>query len=72
VRGQARWFGPSRISRQALREQGTASTDIARNVERIAQMAEQNSSAVRDTAGTARRLEDLAQQLRAEVSHFRI
>jgi methyl-accepting chemotaxis protein len=57
---------------QALREQGTASTDIARNVERIARMAEQNSSAVRDTAGTARRLEDLAQQLRAEVSHFRI
>lgn len=56
----------------ALREQGAASTDIARNVERIAQMAEQNSEAVRETAGTARRLENLAQQLRSEVSHFRI
>ncbi|WP_398310382.1 methyl-accepting chemotaxis protein [Zoogloea sp.] len=56
----------------ALREQGAASTDIARNVERIAQMAEQNSNAVRETAGTARRLENLAQQLRSEVSHFRI
>lgn len=56
----------------ALREQGAASTDIARNVERIAQMAEQNSAAVRDTADTARRLENLAQLLRAEVAHFRI
>lgn len=56
----------------ALREQGAASTDIARNVERIAQMAEQNSHAVRETAGTARDLEELAQRLRAEVAHFRI
>ena len=56
----------------ALREQGATSTDIARNVERIAQMAEQNSNAVRETAGTAKRLENLAQQLRTEVSHFRI
>ncbi|MBT9497053.1 MAG: methyl-accepting chemotaxis protein [Zoogloea sp.] len=56
----------------ALREQGAASTDIARNVEHIARMAEQNSAAVRDTADTAHRLESLAQQLRAEVAHFRI
>lgn len=56
----------------ALREQGAASTDIARNVEQIAQMAEQNSAAVRETANTAHRLENLAQQLRAEVSHFHI
>jgi len=56
----------------ALREQGAASTDIARNVERIAAMAEQNSGAVRETADTARHLEGLAQQLRAEVAHFRI
>ncbi|MBN9696901.1 MAG: methyl-accepting chemotaxis protein [Zoogloea sp.] len=56
----------------ALREQGAASTDIARNVERIAAMAEQNSGAVRETADTARHLEGLAQQLRSEVAHFRI
>ena len=56
----------------ALREQGVASTEIARNVERIAQMAEQNSAEVRDTAATAQRLEQLAQQLRAEVAHFSI
>ncbi len=56
----------------ALREQGAASTEIARNVEQIAQMAEQNSAAVQDAANTAQRLEGLAQQLRAEVSHFQI
>ncbi len=56
----------------ALREQGAASTEIARNVEHIAQMAEQNSAEVRDTAATAQRLEQLAQQLRAEVAHFSI
>ena len=56
----------------ALREQGAASTEIARNVERIAQMAEQNSAEVRETAETAHRLESLAQKLRDEVSHFRI
>lgn len=56
----------------ALREQGAASTEIARNVERIAQMAEQNSAAVRDTANTAGQLERLARSLRDEVAHFRI
>ena len=56
----------------ALREQGAASTAIARNVEHIAQMAEQNSAAVRDTADTAHHLESLAQQLRQDVAHFLI
>ncbi|MDD3328982.1 MAG: methyl-accepting chemotaxis protein [Zoogloea sp.] len=56
----------------ALREQGAASTEIARNVEHIAQMAEQNSAAVRDTADTAQRLKSLAQQLQDEVAHFKI
>ena len=56
----------------ALREQGAASNEIARSVEHIAQMAEQNSAAVRDTANTAQRLEGLAQHLRDEVSHFHI
>ena len=51
---------------------GAASTEIARNVEHIAQMAEQNSAAVRDTAETAQRLKSLAQQLRDEVAHFKI
>ena len=56
----------------ALREQGAASNEIARSVEHIAQMAEQNSAAVRDTAHTAQRLEGLAQHPRDEVAHFHI
>ncbi|MBT9497055.1 MAG: chemotaxis protein, partial [Zoogloea sp.] len=56
----------------ALREQGAASTEIARSVEHIAQMAERNSAAVRDTAGTARELQTLAHQLQGEVERFRI
>jgi methyl-accepting chemotaxis protein len=41
-------------------------------VEQIAQMAESNNTEVQATASTAHRLESLAQQLRAEVSHFRV
>ena len=56
----------------ALREQSAASTDIARNVERIAHRAEANSQAVRDTAMTASRLESLARSLQGEVGRFRV
>ncbi|THF65218.1 methyl-accepting chemotaxis protein [Pseudothauera rhizosphaerae] len=56
----------------ALREQSTASAEIARNVERIAQMAEENSLAVRETAGTATSLQDLAASLTAKVERFRV
>ena len=56
----------------ALSEQSAASGLIARNVEDIAQMAETNSVAVRDTASTAARLEDLATKLRRQVERFRV
>jgi methyl-accepting chemotaxis protein len=56
----------------ALREQSAASTDIARNVEAIAQMAERNSAAVRDAAGTAAQLERMSNTLSDEVAHFRV
>jgi methyl-accepting chemotaxis protein len=56
----------------ALREQSSASNDIARNVERIAQMSEENSAAVRGTAETARELERLASELQNEVRRFRV
>jgi methyl-accepting chemotaxis protein len=55
----------------ALKEQGVASTEIARNVERIAQMADQNNTAVGQTARTAQQLEHLAANLQAAVAHFR-
>ncbi|WP_234083216.1 methyl-accepting chemotaxis protein [Azonexus sp. R2A61] len=57
---------------EALREQGVASNDIAINVERIAQMSEENSSATRSVADTARQLETLAADTERSVAIFRI
>lgn len=56
----------------ALNEQSTAAADMARNVEHIAQMAEQNSAAVSATATTAQRLEALSRALQHEVAHFQV
>ncbi|MFA9438896.1 methyl-accepting chemotaxis protein [Uliginosibacterium sp. sgz301328] len=56
----------------ALREQTSASTEIARNVEHIARMADENNAAVAETAQTANRLESLAHQLTTEVARFRL
>ena len=55
----------------ALREQATASTEIAQNVERIAQMAEENNAAASSNATTADSLRQLAQTLNGEVVHYR-
>jgi len=56
----------------ALREQSSASAEIARNVERIAQMAEENSQSVRNTAGTASELQGLAGSLKTKVERFQV
>jgi methyl-accepting chemotaxis protein len=56
----------------SLREQSSASNEIARNVEHIAQMSEANSSAVQGTLQTARELERLATELQNEVRRFRV
>ena len=55
----------------ALREQAAASTEIAQNVERIAQGAEENDAAARGNAVTADSLRHLAQTLSDEVARFR-
>ncbi len=55
----------------ALREQVSASTEIAKNVERIAQVAEQNNAAAYGNASTADNLRQLAETLSGEVSRFR-
>ena len=55
----------------AASEQGTASNDIARNVERIAQMTEENGAAITQASTTARELEALATRLHAEVAQFK-
>ncbi|KFJ90604.1 hypothetical protein ACP87_08895 [Pseudomonas oleovorans] len=55
----------------ALREQTVASQDVARNVERIAQMSMENSEAVADTSRTAQGLQQLALLLEKQVASFR-
>ncbi|MGF0337016.1 methyl-accepting chemotaxis protein [Ectopseudomonas toyotomiensis] len=55
----------------ALREQTVASQDVARNVERIAQMSMENSEAVADTSRTAQGLQQLALSLEKQVASFR-
>jgi len=56
----------------ALSEQRVASTEIARNVERIAQMTEQSTAAVSAVSSAAVKLEKLAAELQQEVSHFTV
>ena len=55
----------------AIREQSIASSDIARNVERVAQMSDENHTAAEETASTARNLEDLAAELESTVAMFK-
>ncbi|SDA65390.1 methyl-accepting chemotaxis protein [Pseudomonas sp. NFPP33] len=55
----------------ALREQTVASQDVARNVERIAQMSMENSEAVAETSRTAQGLQQLALSLEKQVASFR-
>ncbi len=56
----------------ALGEQSQASNDIARNVEQIAGMSEENSAAVRETSVAANDLSDRAIQLQEAVRKFRL
>ena len=56
----------------SVSEQSLASTEIARNVEKIAQMSEENHAAVESNAQDIVRLEQLANELQAAVSRFRV
>ena len=56
----------------ALREQKSSSSDLARNVEAIAQLSEENSNAVVSVADTAHRLVALSDALKASVSRFHL
>lgn len=56
---------------EALREQSMANQEIARNVERIAQQAEENYIQAKATADTAHGMEALSNQLRASIARFR-
>ncbi len=56
----------------ALAEQSRASNDIACQVEKVAQMTEQNSAAAAETASTAHTLQELADAMLAVVRQFKI
>jgi methyl-accepting chemotaxis protein len=56
----------------ATREQQAASSDIARNVERIAQMTEESGAAAHHNADSATTLERLASGLQGRVARFKL
>ena len=56
----------------SIREQGAASTDIAKSIEHIAQMSEESASAVQNTADAARHLQQLSSNLHNSVSRFKL
>ena len=56
----------------ALVEQTSASNDIAAQIEKVAQMTEENSAAAEQTAGAATHLAQLADDMRDTVNRFKI
>jgi methyl-accepting chemotaxis protein len=56
----------------SLKEQSLASNDVAKNVEKIAQMTEENNAAVLQSSTAANHLEQLASSLHSSISHFKI
>lgn len=56
----------------ALKEQSEASQDIARHVESIAQMTDENNAAAEETAAGAQRLDQLAEEVDATVAQFKV
>lgn len=56
----------------SVNEQSIASTEIARNVEKIAQMSEENYAAVESNTHEIVRLEQLARELQNAVNRFKV
>jgi methyl-accepting chemotaxis protein len=56
----------------ALKEQRAAGDEIARRVEQIAHMTEQNRCAAQDSASSARQLQGLAEAMLHHVSQFKV
>lgn len=56
----------------SVREQNIASGEIARNIEHIAVMAEENTASITQTASAATQLEELARSLKESVKRFQI
>jgi methyl-accepting chemotaxis protein len=56
----------------ALKEQSAASQDIARHVESVAQMTDENSAAAAETADGSQRLGQLAKDINDTVGQFKV
>lgn len=56
----------------STREQSTASTEIAQNVERISNMAQSNGQVVHEVASAVSRLRELSSNLERLVSNFKL
>ena len=70
--GAARVFAAVNDISTALKEQSAASNDIARSIERIAQMVSANNMASENVAAAAQEMEQLADGLSASVRYFRL
>jgi len=57
---------------RSVKEHTLGSSEISRHMERIAQMAEQNSHAIKKTSDHALELENLAAGLRGMVARFKV
>jgi len=55
----------------AIREQSMAISEVARNVERVAQMSDENHATAQNAASAVRNLEDLAGVLESTVAKFK-
>lgn len=56
----------------SIQEQSLASREIAVNVEKVAQMSEENSASVKEVFGTVENLETLSSTLEQSVRHFQV
>jgi methyl-accepting chemotaxis protein len=56
----------------ALKEQSQASHDVARHVESIAQMTDENNAAAEESASNAKRLDRLAAEVNTAIGHFKV
>jgi methyl-accepting chemotaxis protein len=56
----------------ALKEQSQASQDIAKHVESIAQMTDENNAAAEDAAAGAKQLDTLSKDVSATVAQFKV
>ena len=55
-----------------MREQSMASTNIAQQIERVAQMAEESHSSSQNNSATAASLNEQAQNMLTTIARFRV